>query len=791
MRYLEETSQIPVRVPFLRVAKLARPILLFGIFVVGTSLFLPQTGLSEVSTHPPRDLSETLTFNYSLAIGGSHPGLPTGNQSTQSLDQEPAPTQNISSLFINTQSSSSAYHSPYDEPLIEVQEQTPTVLPSSTDSTTKDGPGSLVHSDFLKGNSTMAPSVEENPEGPNSFYHEVIVEEVPSYIIHEPASHHRTTVSRENVNSVPHKYLEGNLENQVTAPLAKEPGDLTPRALPETVPLPTFSRFEWTFIAENELHHMGEVRSPAPLTFPFQSHFHGLSKPQHFFVRFAQVFHPSWEPLPPHASTSYGTIPLVLNDAVAKNLEYFQNGIHERFQTYLDRFHHYQKIVEPIFREFGIPTELMYLSLVESGFNPRAYSRARASGPWQFMKATGRMYQLKVNWYVDERRDPIKSTVAAAHHLRDLYDRFGSWPLALAAYNAGSGKISRAIRKTKTRDFWKIRRTWYIRRETKEYVPRFIAATLIAKNPTAYGFQLPSKDQHAFEEVLISKPVHFSAITKGTGISLDDLKRLNPELRRSIIPNSKGPGYYLKVPVGMASLVEAHHPTFPVWTKPPPPPSQWYRVRWGDSLSVVAKRFGMKVRHLKDMNNLSSNLIRVGTRLRVRGGDVDYADNDITWYRVRDGDSLGKIARRFNTSVPALKRLNNLSTNLIFPGNRLRVQGHPRSGTASSQGSQLYRVRHGDSLGKIASRFNTSVLALKRLNNLSTNLIFPDDRLRVKGEPSPRTSNSQGSKWYRVKRGDSLWSIAQQFSLSVKDLRALNNLSSSIIRSGHMLLVNQ
>ena len=129
MRYLEETSQIPVRVPFLRVAKLARPILLFGIFVVGTSLFLPQTGLSEVSTHPPRDLSETLTFNYSLAIGGSHPGLPTGNQSTQSLDQEPAPTQNISSLFINTQSSSSAYHSPYDEPLIEVQEQTPTVFP--------------------------------------------------------------------------------------------------------------------------------------------------------------------------------------------------------------------------------------------------------------------------------------------------------------------------------------------------------------------------------------------------------------------------------------------------------------------------------------------------------------------------------------------------------------------------------------------------------------------------------------------------------------------------------------
>jgi len=177
-----------------------------------------------------------------------------------------------------------------------------------------------------------------------------------------------------------------------------------------------------------------------------------------------------------------------------------------------------------------------------------------------------------VNWYVDERRDPIKSTVAAAHHLRDLYDRFGSWPLALAAYNAGSGKVSRAIRKTGSRDFWKIRRTWYIRRETKDYVPRFIAATLIAKNPTEYGFLPPEGARHEFEEVLIAKRVQLSAITKQTGISLEELKRLNPELRRNIVPQSKGPGYYLKVPVGMSSLVAAHHATLPIWTQPPPPP---------------------------------------------------------------------------------------------------------------------------------------------------------------------------------------------------------------------------
>ena len=296
-------------------------------------------------------------------------------------------------------------------------------------------------------------------------------------------------------------------------------------------------------------------------------------------ARFAKVFDQTWEAPQQRKAGAYGTIPLVLNDSVEKNLEYFQYGIHERFQSYLDRFHHYQDLVEPVFHELGLPPELMYLSLVESGFNPRAFSRSRASGPWQFMKGTGRVYGLDVDWYLDERRDPIKSTVAAAHHLRDLYDQFGSWPLALGAYNAGSGKISRAIKKTGTRDFWTIRQSRHIRRETKDYVPRFIAATLIAQNPTAYGFSTPDGDRHEFEEVLITKRVHLSAVTQQTGIPVEELQRLNPELRRSIVPSLTGPGYYLKVPLGMASLVEELHPTLAVWSQPPPPPTEWHTVR--------------------------------------------------------------------------------------------------------------------------------------------------------------------------------------------------------------------
>ena len=452
-----------------------------------------------------------------------------------------------------------------------------------------------------------------------------------------------------------------------------------------------------------------------------------------FQHRYASIFRSDWEPDTTGVRSPYGEVPLILNPSVERNLRYFQTGITERFQGYLDRFEHYKPVVQQIFKEFGLPVELSYLSLVESGFNPKAYSRARAAGPWQFMKATGRIYGLRVNWHIDQRRDPIKSTVAAAHHLRDLYDRFGSWPLALAAYNAGEGKISRAIRKSRTRDYWKIRKSWrYIRRETREYVPRFIAATMIAMNPTDYGFTVNPTDPYAYEEVPIRKRVHLRSIAKATGISLDELKRLNPELRRSIIPVHQA-GYYLKVPLGTRSLVEDHHDQLKLWTQPPPPPTQWYRVRRGDSLSVVAKRFRMSVRTLKNLNNRSGNLIRAGERLRVRAG-APPVNLKSSWYTVRYGDNLSGIAQRFGTSAQKLRRLNNLSGNLIHSGDRLKV---------------------------------------RETSN------------------SSKKSTSKESKWYRVRRGDSLWSIAKQYSISVRDLKMINNLTSSVIRAGHMLLVSQ
>jgi len=262
---------------------------------------------------------------------------------------------------------------------------------------------------------------------------------------------------------------------------------------------------------------------------------------------------------------------------------------------------------------------------VESGFNPYAYSRAKATGPWQFMKGTAKVYGLRVDTYVDERRDPIKSTVAAARYLRDLYDLFGAWPLAMAAYNAGEGKVMRALQKARVESFSEISKTRLIRRETKEYVPRFMAATIIARNPDRYGFTQESAEPHQFEEAIITRPVHFRAIANATGIPYEELRLLNPELRRDATP----PGdetYHLKVPVGTKAKVEQLLDRIPTYKFPQLPakaqfvtagPSRWYKVRMGDTLGKVSKRFRIPLKTLKTKNSLSGPTIRPGDFLVI------------------------------------------------------------------------------------------------------------------------------------------------------------------------------
>jgi membrane-bound lytic murein transglycosylase D len=226
---------------------------------------------------------------------------------------------------------------------------------------------------------------------------------------------------------------------------------------------------------------------------------------------------------------------------------------------------------------------------------------------------------------VDERRDPIKSTVAAARYLRDLYDLFGTWPLAMAAYNAGERKIQRALRKARAETFWEIAQTKFIRRETREYVPRFMAAAIIAKNPDQYGFEETPSDIHQFEEVVVSRPLALRAIAAAADIPYAELHRLNPELRRDVTPPDD-PAYHLKVPVGSRAIIEPALASIKSWTPPlvtarvhrksDSHPGH-YRVRMGDSLSAIAKRFRLTVEELKSRNKLSGRSIKVGDLLIV------------------------------------------------------------------------------------------------------------------------------------------------------------------------------
>ena len=317
-------------------------------------------------------------------------------------------------------------------------------------------------------------------------------------------------------------------------------------------------------------------------------------------------------------------VPIVIDSSVQSHIRYFNTSIRNRFEQWLVRLSRYRPLVENIFTEFHLPSDLVYLSLVESGFNPYAYSRAKATGPWQFMKGTAKVYGLRVDAYVDERRDPIKSTVAAARYLRDLYDLFGAWPLAMAAYNAGEGKVMRALQKARSESFTDISKTRLIRRETKEYVPQIHGRDDHRQEPRPLRLSSRTSAPHQFDEVVVTRPLHFHAIANTTGVPYAELRLLNPELRRDATPPGDD-AYHLKVPVGTKAKVEQLLDRIPTYKFPPlgqvgicvSRPSRWYKVRMGDTLGKVSSRFRIPLKTLKTRNNLSGPTIRPGDFLVI------------------------------------------------------------------------------------------------------------------------------------------------------------------------------
>lgn len=309
------------------------------------------------------------------------------------------------------------------------------------------------------------------------------------------------------------------------------------------------------------------------------------------------------------------SVPVEINDKVVSFIKAFQTVRHKSIQNALDRSGIYIKRFKEIFNEAGLPEDLAYLPIIESGFRTNAYSRARAMGIWQFIRSTARLYGLRVDWIIDERKDPEKSAKTAAKYLKYLYEKFGDWYLALASYNGGPGKVARAIRRVGSRDFYRLARTRYLRRETKNYVPAYVASLLIAKSPEKYGFIINEPEQLYLESktVEIISPVSLKSVAAQMDVPYTELKELNPEIVRDFTPFNKKT-YMLRIPFSSDPLLLDG-------LKRLPPKARyfagWYKVRKGDSLYAIARRFRTSVIKIKKVNKLRSNLIRPGKRLLI------------------------------------------------------------------------------------------------------------------------------------------------------------------------------
>ncbi len=386
-------------------------------------------------------------------------------------------------------------------------------------------------------------------------------------------------------------------------------------------------------------------------------------------------------------------IPIPLNPRVLAYVELFQGRLREWFQRALERGAQYLPMIQSVFRAEGLPLDLAYVPIIESAFNPNALSRARAKGLWQFVLGTARLYGLRYDWYVDERADPEKATVAAAKYLRSLAEAFGGdWHLALASYNGGPGRVQNAISRAKVADFWALSQSpRYLPRETREYVPMILAAIIIAKNPAQYGFQLAESALRPVEKVTLPMPVDLRRVAEWIGVSVDEIQALNPELRRWTTP-LRDARYDLRVPAGTGERLLA---TLAAASPAERLAVSEYVVRPGDNLTLIARRLRVGVTDLADANGLTGrSVLRPGQRLIVprapaavlaaraegaRGSEVARtsglaaAAGSSIVYRVRRGDTLWSIAQAYGTTVDSIKHWNNLRTDRISAGDRLRI----------------------------------------------------------------------------------------------------------------------
>jgi len=494
--------------------------------------------------------------------------------------------------------------------------------------------------------------------------------------------------------------------------------------------------------------------------------------------------------LPDNLTINQTEVPLIQNQHVNRHLMYYTLRRPDVMERWLERSEYYFPMMREIFEDEGVPQELIHLSMIESGLVPTARSWASAVGLWQFIRATGAVYGLEVNWWVDERRDPVKSTRAAAQHLRDLHDIWGDWYLSLANYNLSPRGLRRAIRAAGgVEDYWAAYP--YLPRETRWYVPGYIAATMIAMNPDEFGFDTESDvTPYNFDVVEVDGLMPLEELAKAAGVTLQEIKDYNPELLRWATP--PGGKYPLKIPTGIKEQFLAAYQEIPQDTRASE--VAMHTVSSGETLGYIARRYGTSVRALYETNEGLSSTIHPGQRIVVPvapGSQEQIASNRPTnssssssrrssrqqvqapantspaTYTVKSGDTVGHVAEWFDVRAWQVRSWNGVG-NTIRVGQRLTIH------VPNQRRDYFYQI---DDLTYAQKQ------ELERRQRAGENIYS----IRFEGSS---TSPSDTFR-YTVRRNDTLGSIARRHGVSVAEIQRANNISGTTIYAGQSLIIKR